>query len=178
MKMTSATPFGNYTQEARLVNIDNIQDILTYNFGKSTTNKNNIPRFNCFTFKDIKSSINTLQQKYLETCALILDYDSINYTINDAINDFKQYEFYLHTSNSHTPEHHKFRIILPLSKNMSWKEYSNAIVKKALIRRFNNIDPSTFNNNRLFCLPNFTKDYYHYSKKGELFDYEKELFPY
>ena len=45
---------------------------------------------------------------------LVLDYDSGKATIEDARAAWGSWPGILHTSWSHTPEHHKFRVILPL----------------------------------------------------------------
>ena len=45
---------------------------------------------------------------------LVLDYDNGKATIKDARSAWGSWPGILHTSWSHTPEHHKFRVILPL----------------------------------------------------------------
>lgn len=46
--------------------------------------------------------------------AIVLDYDGGDYTVAEALSPWAGWEAFAHTSWSHTPEHPKFRLVLPL----------------------------------------------------------------
>ena len=100
---------------------------------------------------------------------LTLDYDD-GYTIEDFQKQFKDYEFYLYTSSSHSEEKHKYRVILPLEEPLNKDllyEYA-----PELIETFKGCDKSTFARARLFFLP--TEDSIKTHNKGVLFNIDAQ----
>lgn len=60
-----------------------------------------------------------------EASCLVLDYDD-GTTIDEAISTWGQWCVLLHTSWSHRPDGHRFRVVLPLDRNISKSEYTTA----------------------------------------------------
>lgn len=56
---------------------------------------------------------------------LVLDYDD-GTTIDEAVQTWGQWALVLHTSWSHRPDHHKFRLVLPLDDDITKEEYLTA----------------------------------------------------
>jgi hypothetical protein len=73
-----------------------------------------------------------------EMTHICLDVDkNANSVVVQAVNDCKNYEFYLHTSNSATKVNQKFRIILPLENPIPAELLQDAKVYKEFILKFN-----------------------------------------
>ena len=60
-----------------------------------------------------------------DASCLVLDYDD-GTTIERAVETWGQWSLILHTSWSHRPEHHKFRVVLPLDQDLRKEEYPTA----------------------------------------------------
>lgn len=56
---------------------------------------------------------------------LVLDYDD-GTTVDEAIDVWGQWALILHTSWSHRPDHHKFRLVLPLDEDLDKADYPTA----------------------------------------------------
>ena len=81
----------------------------------------------------------------------VLDYDDGS-RIEDEVERWKDHAFVLHTSWSHRPEHHKFRIALPLVWPIS-REVWPRMFEFLRVKTCGRIDPQTKNPDRLFFLP-------------------------
>ena len=108
---------------------------------------------------------------------LILDIDGKT-TYKDFLTQYNdKFKLFLYTTASHTEELHKFRVIVPLARNISANGYD--YVRKALIKYFPFADPTSFNHDHGFFIPSIlpnTKEYLKYNNKCTiLFDIEKEL---
>ena len=83
--------------------------------------------------------------------ALVLDVDG-SWSLDDSLGQLESYYGLVHTTKSHTPEVHRYRIILPLSRPVSRFEYA------ALWRRFDcehpgRFDPQAKDASRFWFLP-------------------------
>lgn len=61
----------------------------------------------------------------IEASCLVLDYDD-GTTIDEALTTWGQWCVLLHTSWSHRPEAHRFRVVLPLDRDITKQEYPTA----------------------------------------------------
>ena len=53
--------------------------------------------------------------------AIILEYDTGEVTVDDFADRYKDLQWYLYTTSSHTPEHHRFRAMLPLAEPVDYR---------------------------------------------------------
>jgi hypothetical protein len=93
----------------------------------------------------------------VSTSLLILDYDS-GITIDTVREQLKQWNHIGYTSHSHTPEKHKFRVLIPLTENipvqlMKKIKDSELSILPALVNVFGGIDLTTFDLARSFFMP-------------------------
>ena len=85
---------------------------------------------------------------------LQIDYDSGEITVNDFINEWKDYAFILYTSPSHTKELEKFRVIMPLLKGQSPRIFSYKSTKQYMTSEvFEGCDVSTIDSYRKQRMP-------------------------
>jgi len=108
---------------------------------------------------------------------LMLDIDGKT-TYQDFLTQYNdKFKLFLYTTASHTEELHKFRVIVPLVRNISAIGYD--YIRKALIKYFPFADPMGFNHDQGFFIPTIlpnTEEYLKYNNKcNVLFDIEKEL---
>jgi len=82
---------------------------------------------------------------------LVLDYDA-DVTISEALDRWSSWYRILHTSWSHTAERHRFRVVLPLSRDVAAKEYSR-LWRWADSFSDNLIDPACKDVSRAWALP-------------------------
>lgn len=120
----------------------------------------------------VRGSVNT---DYMSV--LMLDIDGKT-TYQDFLTQYNnKFKLFLYTTASHTEELHKFRVVIPLARNISSKGYD--CIRKALIKYFPFADPMGFNHDQGFFIPTIlptTKEYLKYNNKCTiLFDIEKEL---
>jgi hypothetical protein len=87
---------------------------------KGAADKQAAPGWSPSTFKGRRKNSNVV-----ETSCICLDFDD-GVTLREARNRFRQFHSIFNTSWSHTPEHHRFRLILPLSRPVSREEFSQA----------------------------------------------------
>ena len=75
--------------------------------------------------------------------AIILDIDG-----GITIEDFKRtihFKYYLYTTFSHKPDHHKFRVIIPIEHPLTFKSYDTKFMRYWLNSMFPMNDPKTWN---------------------------------
>lgn len=81
------------------------------------------------------------------------------FSIEDFTSQFKDYEFYLHTSSSHTKEKNKFRVYMPIeSFKYSPEEYT--IYREFMCDEFIYADSCSFELARIMFVPNDLKGNY------------------
>jgi len=107
---------------------------------------------------------------------IMIDYDD-GVNINDMLSFLtsKNYNYLLYTTHSHKPEHHKFRVFIPLKQSIPGSLHRNRLAwrcfKDNFINSFPECDKSSFNRSG-FYLPNHKKgcEYLTYNyTKGESF---------
>lgn len=92
-----------------------------------------------------------ITENRIQLNVLCLDVDD-NITIEDFQERFAQYEYYLYSTWSHTPEKHKFRVFLPLKKPILAIDMQ--YIKKRLLKLFSGIDESCLQSNHRFFVNN------------------------
>ena len=81
-----------------------------------------------------------------ECCfALLLDFDNDDsgtrmITIDDAIQTFSEFEYVLYTSYRHSPSHHKFRMVVPLTRPIDHTWFRCKKVKQWFVDKFPGVD--------------------------------------
>lgn len=105
---------------------------------------------------------------------IILDYDKGAITFESVVKLLKSMNlsFAAHTSLSHTEKHHKFHVIIKLTRNMSvqeWKYYTDAM-KIYDVFAPNHLDLACFAAGRGFCIAVKTDNYKSFVNEGVSFD--------
>lgn len=85
--------------------------------------------------------------------ALQIDYDSGVMTIDQFVDDHQGLDYALYTSPSHTNEHHKFRVVIPLATPLLNAYLTRGKVRDCLLAMFPNCDQSTINSFRKQRMP-------------------------
>ena len=100
-------------------------------------------------------NIIALEKKYFG-----IDVDN-NITIQEFIARYNEYEFWLYTTLSHKPEHHKFRVIFKGAiPNYDWKVENNRKALRILLQEdFPFLDKQAIGPERIFYCPYKTKNY-------------------
>lgn len=109
-----------------------------------------LPAFSAATFADNRRK----KSAAIEVCAGVLDYDH-GTTIEKAVALWGGFYGFLHTSHSHTPEEHRFRVILPFTRAVTPTEYESIWLWMAMKARDagHEIDQSTKDASRMWLLP-------------------------
>ena len=97
---------------------------------------------------------------------LLLDIDD-NKTLDEAITEWVDYEFFIYSSFSHSKAKDKFRLILPLKRPLTAKEFNER--HAAMVKKFNYEDGASFTMSQCFYFPSYSKD-----NKDDAFMYYNE----
>lgn len=115
---------------------------------------------------------------------LILDFDDSNYSIKEFEDQFREFEFILHTSHSYDGIKQKFRVFLFLNQEyeiqrLFFKNHTKAFSPyHYFIKYFPHMDPASAVRAQFFKMPAIKEKnapYYYKFNKGRLFDPFKEL---
>lgn len=90
--------------------------------------------------------------------AMQVDFEERGATIEWFCEAFKAYRYILYTSYRHTPDAHRFRVIMPLKWAFPNNMMSCPSIRQQLIDMFPGCDPSTFNSFRRQHLPAVNPD--------------------
>ncbi|MFA5300289.1 MAG: hypothetical protein WC389_19050 [Lutibacter sp.] len=101
--------------------------------------------------------------------AIFLDVEN-TVDIKYVENKLKGIQHVLYTSYSHSPDNHRFRVILPVKEPLAFDEFDTQAVKQTLYQLFPYTDNHTFDA-RGFHEPVITPDYYSCHCDGKLFDF-------
>lgn len=108
------------------------------------------------------------QLNYNTIHALIIEFDD-GTSIEQFKSKYAKYKYALHTTSSHTKEHNKFRVILPLDQPYDYQLFKQKSVKTAMLDHFAGIDPSCFSNfQKIPVLPKIASEYQYHFNKGEI----------
>lgn len=136
----------------------------------------NVPKDKCMLFKCLSllpiSNGRRTQENYDKILALELDFDS-NISIKEFEEKYKQFEYYLYTTSSHSRHNNKFRVIVPLKFPVSFKLYSDKLFIECLTIFWEGIDSSCFKNfHNMPNKPQNGEEYYYKINSGELWSFE------
>jgi hypothetical protein len=117
----------------------------------------------------IPNTIRRCKENATHLWAIVLDYDG-DKTIEDAIAELGELEFILYTSFRHTPETHKFRVVIPFSKAAP----KDVVIRKidSIKETFPNVDNASFTMSHSFYFhsaPNALHARSHWNK-GQFID--------
>lgn len=118
-------------------------------------------------------------------CAILLDYDD-GYTIDTFNEKFNgRFQYYIYTSFSHTPTHHKFRVIIPTTESYEMTAYLVKVLEKCFPISIKNketkevivagSDSTTFNKRGFYEPVKVSEHYTYFISNGPIFDVEKRL---
>lgn len=135
-----------------------------------------VPKSQCMLFKCLSllptSNGRRTQENYDKVLALELDFDS-NVSIKEFEEKYSKFEYYLYTTSSHSKHNNKFRVIVPLAFSVSFKVYSDKIMKECLTIFWEGIDSSCFANfHNMPNKPQNGEEYYYKINTGELWSFE------
>lgn len=121
-----------------------------------------------------------------DMCAILIDYDD-GYTMDTFNEKYNgRFQYYIYTSISHTPEHHKFRVIIPTVKPFTMDRSMKAVLAKcfpASVKDKNDkklvieygVDESTFDIRAFYEPVKINDNYSYFISNGPVFDVDKRL---
>lgn len=126
-----------------------------------------------------------IAQNHGKMCAILLDYDD-GYTIDTFNAKFNgRFQYYIYTSFSHKPTHHKFRVIIPTTEPYEMTVFMSKVLKKCFPisikdKETNEVivagsDDNTFNKRGFFEPVKVSEHYQYFISNGPIFDVEKRL---
>lgn len=152
--------------------IDHLMQICKYPY---TGTKETTPLFCAAGFiqntKNEKGHYGRSQENHDGQYAIVLDYDS-GFKIEDF---YCPYRYLLYTSSSHSPELHKFRVIIDLEEIIPSDIWRKSEFKEAILMRFPGVDESSCATLRFFVLPNKGEHYTWYYNDAPKWDWKRDL---
>jgi len=108
---------------------------------------------------------------------ITLDADSAQAQLGEDIEMTTDYEFILFSTHSHTEAEPRYRVIIPLSREVTPDEYVPIALKIADDIGMDNFDPTGFQNERLFYWPSVSADaeYIFQHRQGKTLDPDSVL---
>jgi len=131
------------------------------------TEKKDTPCIIFSKFKDMSGSRCIANVSEIDTNYFGLDFDD-DITIDQFTEKYKQYQFWLYTSSSHTEEHHKFRVIFKGS-NLQYdfiEPIKRRAFKLAIKKYFGPVDDKALGPERILALPRITPNYQYIINNG------------
>lgn len=155
---------------------DNILKPYDISLSKLVEQPTNVSKDKCVLMKFVTvlptSNGKRAAENYDKVLALELDFDS-NVSIKEFEQKYKQFQFYLYTTSSHSKNNNKFRVIVPLKFEVSFRVYSDKIMKECLTIFWEGIDSSCFANfHNMPNKPQNGEEYYYKINTGELWSFE------
>lgn len=106
--------------------------------------------FNADGIKNERKQVKRCADNVMGVYFIILDYD--DGTVLDQLrSQLSEHNYLLYTTFSHKPEHHKFRVILPLSSKASLSDINAR--KVSLLEMFKGVDKASFSSSQGFYMP-------------------------
>jgi len=113
---------------------------------------------------DIPNTIKRCKKNALYVHGLVADVDE-RFTLVEAIDKFKELEFFLYTTFNHTLEHNRFRMVFPFTHKISFDEFETKAQDMQDI--FGKADRCTFTVSQAFYYHSGKEDNITYLNKGE-----------
>ena len=118
-----------------------------------------------------EDSIELVQSNAYSYTMLIFDSDS-GYTIEQFIEQFKEYQFVLFTTFSHTEDHHRFKAFLPLAQPLEIESLRSKFFKQWMIKKYPFNDEGVLKFFKCYLPNTKSLDTYRYHiNAGRLYDF-------
>lgn len=113
-------------------------------------------------------------------CMLTLDADFASEDFADTVAMFASYAYFIYSTHKNTAEKHRYRLIIPLSRNVSPDEYEAIARKTAEGIGIDMFDDTTYQAHRLMYWPSCSSDglFEYYKGDGEPLDADRVLAEY
>jgi hypothetical protein len=169
---------------------DNVADILLVHCGASS--KDEVPMYNIVQFKTlddptvewarrykyvngertgeytlIPNTVRRCKDNVISYSGIVLDVDK-TMSMEDAVVAYDGLEYVLYTTWSHTPEHHKFRIIIPFSRDIPKAELLGR--RDSIKQVFPDVDPASFSVSQSFYFHSGNTNPFSIRVRGEMID--------
>ena len=133
--------------------------------GQKRIYKNNMPTTE---YRTIPGTIRCSKSNAKNCSGIVLDYDGQT-TIDKVINDLSSFAFLIYTTFRHTPEMHKFRVVIPFKEARSYDVLKAK--KKSISSTFKDVDHASFSESQCFYLHSGSLDYaFTYINDGAFLD--------
>lgn len=119
------------------------------------------------TYDEIPNTIRRCKGNVVAINGIVLDIDD-NYTIDQAKELFKDIEYVLYTTFRHTPEKHKFRIVIPFSQPLLAEDIPGR--QDAIVETFPGVDRASFTVSQSFYFHSGLDKPYSYWNEGVVID--------
>ena len=132
--------------------------------------KDQLPLWRFITLKD-GAPLRAINVNYDTIHALILEFDK-GVSIEGVQKLIQKYSYAMHTTSSHTKEHNRFRVILPLDGPYPEPFWTRKNVVKAMVKLIPGLDDSCFRNYQCIpVLPANPDDYFYEIHSGTRFNF-------
>jgi hypothetical protein len=158
----TATPMFNFAEFKKL---DDPTTELGRSFGEFINNQ--WYEYPNGEFKEIPGTIRRCKENVVAINGIVLDVDQ-NYTIEQAQELYQHLEYVLYTTFNHTPDKHKFRIVIPFTQPLLAKDIAG--YKESIKETFPLVDSASFTVSQSFYFHSGKEDSRSYRNDGVMLD--------
>ena len=119
------------------------------------------------TYQELPTTVRRSKANVVALWGIVLDIDE-NKTIEQAEKMLEGLEYVLYTTFRHTPEKHKFRVIIPFSEPLLAKDIDGR--KEAIMETFPDVDNASFTVSQSFYFHSGKTKPYSYHNEGVMID--------
>ena len=119
------------------------------------------------TYDEIPGTVRRCKNNVVAINGIVLDIDE-DYNIKDAINLLEGVEYVLYTTFRHTPEKHKFRVVIPFSRPLLAEDIAGR--QQSIIETFPGVDNASFTVSQSFYFHSGKVDSIAYHNMGQMID--------
>jgi hypothetical protein len=119
------------------------------------------------TYDEISNTVRRCKNNVVAINGIVLDIDE-DYNIKDAIELLDGVEYVLYTTFRHTPEKHKFRVVIPFSRPLLADDIASR--QQSIIDTFPGVDNASFTVSQSFYFHSGKTDSISYHNTGEMID--------
>jgi hypothetical protein len=124
------------------------------------------------TYREIPATVRRCKANVVALWGIVLDVDE-NKTIEQVIEELDGVEYVLYTTFRHTPEKHKFRVVIPFSEPLVAADIEGR--KEAIMETFPDVDNASFTVSQSFFFHSGKNDPIAYHNEGTMinpYDFE------
>lgn len=118
-------------------------------------------------YDEIPNTVRRCKGNIVNISGIVLDVDEAM-TMEQAIEMFEPIEFVLYTTFRHTPDKHKFRIVIPFSRPLMAEDIAGR--QQSIMETFPGVDNASFTVSQSFYFHSGNVDPIAYHNKGEMID--------